>query len=82
MPHHPLTTFEIRKYYQIEPKFNGFYPRNNLSKKKDGTHVINLDVFKSVGTYWISLYVNAKNVTYFDKKCMVNKNIKTNIYRI
>ena len=31
---HPLTNFEIQKYYQNEPKFNGVSSRNNLSKKK------------------------------------------------
>ena len=29
---HPLTNFEIQKYFQKEPKFNGFYLRNNLLK--------------------------------------------------
>ena len=36
MPPHPLENFEIQKYYQNEPKFNGAYLRNNLSKIKDG----------------------------------------------
>ena len=33
----PLTSFEIQKYYQNEPKFNGFYSRNIFlkNKKKD-----------------------------------------------
>ena len=31
MPPHPLTNFEIQKYYENEPKFNGVYSRNNLS---------------------------------------------------
>ena len=35
MPRHPLTNFEIQKYYQNEPKFNGVYPRNNVPKIKD-----------------------------------------------
>ena len=35
MPHHPLTNFEIQKYYQNEPKFNGVYSRDNLQKIKD-----------------------------------------------
>ena len=26
---HPLTNFEIQKYYQNEPKLNGLYSRNN-----------------------------------------------------
>ena len=34
MPPHPLTNFEIQKYYEDEPRFNGIYSRNNLPKKK------------------------------------------------
>ena len=30
MSTHTLTIFEIQKYYQNEPKFNGVYSRNNL----------------------------------------------------
>ena len=34
---HPLTNFELEKYYQNEPRFNGVYSRNSLPKKmKDG----------------------------------------------
>ena len=34
---HPLTNFEIQKYYHNEPKFNGVYCRDNLPNKiKDG----------------------------------------------
>ena len=42
MPYHPLTNFEIQKYYQNEPEFNGACSIDNLSKRKDGTYVINL----------------------------------------
>ena len=63
MTPHPLTNFEIQKYYQNETKFNGVYSRNNLSKIKDGAHVINLDEYKSIGAHWITLYVNVENVT-------------------
>ena len=35
MQPHPLTNFQIQKYYQNEPKFNGIYSRNNLSKIKE-----------------------------------------------
>ena len=66
MPAHPLINFEIQKYYQNEPKFNRVYSRNNLSKIKNGIYIINLDDYESIGTHWIFLYVNAKNVTYFD----------------
>ena len=58
MPPHPLTNFEIQKYYENEPKFNGVYSRNNLPKIKDGAYVINLDEYESTGTHWIALYVN------------------------
>ena len=66
MPSHSLTNFEIQKYYQDEPNFNGVCSRNNLPKIKDGAYVINLDEFNSIGTDWIALYVNNNNVTYFD----------------
>ena len=32
-PHH-LINFEIQKYYQNQPNFNGVYSRKNLSKIK------------------------------------------------
>ena len=38
MPTQPLTNFEIQKYYQKEPKFNGVYSRNNSSKVKNGIY--------------------------------------------
>ena len=38
MPPYLLTNFEIQKYYQNEPIFNGIYPRNNLPKIKDGPY--------------------------------------------
>ena len=65
MSPHGLTNFEIQKYYQDEPKFNGIYLRNNLPKIKDGVYVTNLDEFKSIETHGIYLYVNGQNATYF-----------------
>ena len=56
---HPLSSFEIQKYYQNKPRCNGVYSRNNVSKIKDGRYIINLDVYESIGTQWNSLYVNA-----------------------
>ena len=93
MPPHPLTNFEIQKYYENESRFNGVYSRDKLPKIKDGAYVINLDEYSNVGTHWVSLWVNNNNVTYFHsfgvehipkeiKKLIVNKNIKTNIFRI
>ena len=93
MPPHLLTNFEIKKICENEAKFNSVYLRNNLSKIKDGACILSLDEYESIGTHWIALYVNAKNITYFDsfgveyipkeiKKFIGNKNIITNIYRI
>ena len=67
MQPHPLTNFEIQKYYENEPKFNGVYSRDNLPGIKDGAYVINLDEYSDIGTHWVSLWVyNGNNVTYFD----------------
>ena len=52
----PLTSFEIQKYYQDEPKFNGVYSRNNLSKMKDEAYITNLDEYAYIETHWIALY--------------------------
>ena len=57
MLHHPLTIFEIQKYYENEPRFNGVFSRDNLPKKiKDGAYVINLDKYTYIGTHWIALF--------------------------
>ena len=55
IPPYPLTNFEIQKYYQNEPKFNGVYSRDYLPKIKDGAYEINLDDYEPVGTHWIAL---------------------------
>ena len=55
IPPHPLTNFEIQKCYKNEPKFNGFYSINNLSKIKDETYLINIAEHESMGTHWIAL---------------------------
>ena len=92
MPPHPLTNFEIKEYYENEPRFNDVYSRDNLPKTiKSGAYVINLDEYADVGTHWIALYVKNNEVIYFDsfsvehvpnqiKKFIGNKNI-TNLYR-
>ena len=51
MSHHPLSNFEIQKYYQNETKFNGVHSKNNLPKIKHGANEINPDEFKSIGTH-------------------------------
>ena len=51
---HPLTNFELQKYYQNKSTFNVVYSRNNLSLIKDGVYIITLDEYESVGIYWIA----------------------------
>ena len=58
MPPHPLTNFEIHKYYQNKPELNDVYSRNNSAKIKNQEYVTTLDEFKSIGTHWIALHVN------------------------
>ena len=63
IPLHPLTNFEIQKYYQNEPRFNGVFSRNNLPEKnKDGEYVINLKDHANVGTHWIALFCNRNEI--------------------
>ena len=90
---HLLTNLELEKYYENEPRFNGVYSRNNLPKKiKDGAYVINLDEYEDVGTHWITLFCNKREIVCFDsfgvehvpeeiKKIVGNKNIIANIFR-
>ena len=89
---HPLTNFEIQKYYQNEPRFNGVYSRNNLPEKiKDVAYVIKLDEYADVGTHWIDLTCRKIKNVYFDnfsvehvfeeiKEFVGNRNIKADIF--
>ena len=63
---HPMTNFEIQRFYQDELKFNDGYSRNNLSNIKDRTYIITLDEYELMGTHWIAWYVNSENTTNFD----------------
>ena len=69
---HPLTNFEIQKY-KNEPRFNSVYSRDYLPKIKDETYIINLDEYSDIGTYWIALYVQNNDVTYFDSVKMYSR---------
>ena len=60
---HPLTNFEIQKYYKNEPRFNGvFLEIIYLKKIKDGAYVINLDEYSNVGTHWIALFCKKNEI--------------------
>ena len=94
MPFHPLTNFEIQKYCQNEPRFNGVYSRNNFPKKiKDGAYEINLDEYADVGTHWDALLCNRSEIVYFDsfgvehvpeeiKEFIGNNNTIANIFQV
>ena len=53
MPPHPLTNFEIQKYYQNKPIICNF-SRNNIPKIRDGAYIINLD-YKNMGINQLEL---------------------------
>ena len=90
IPPYPLTNFEIEANYQNEPRFNGVYSRDNLSKTiKNEANKINLDEYSDIGTHWIALHVNNKTATYFDSfgvehipKEINNKSIIATIFRL
>ena len=90
---HPLTNFEIQKYYQNEPRFNGVYFRDNFPRIRDRVYVINLDEYSNIGTHWIDLYIQNNNIIYFDnfrvehileetETFIGNKNISKFFFRI
>ena len=69
MPPHPLTNFEIMKYYENESRFSDI-----------GTHWIALYVKNHDITYFDSFGV--EHIPTEIKAFINNKNIKTNIFRI
>ena len=88
-----MTSFEIQKYYQNEPRFNSVYFIDNLTKITDGAYVISLGDYSDIETHWVVFYVINNDVTYFNsfevehisketRTFIGNKNIKINIFRI
>ena len=93
MPPHPLTNFEIQKFYKNEPRFNSIFSRNNLPKKiRDGAYVINFDEYALLGTHWIALFCNRNEIPeeikefidrrFLNSSASQNKNMKANIFRV
>ena len=94
MPPHPLTNFEIQKYYKNEPRFNGVFSRDNLPKKvKDGAYVIIFDEYAHAGTHQIALVCKRSEIVYFNsfgvehvpkriKEFVENKNKKAHIFQV
>ena len=48
---HPLKNFDIQKYFQSEPRFNGVYSRDNLPNIKDGAYVTDLDEYSNIESH-------------------------------
>ena len=94
MPSHPLTNFEIQKYYKNELRFSGVYSRDDLRKIKNEAYVINLEEQYDIEIQWVALHVRNNDVTNFDSfgveyipkeiKAFIDRSlsITTNIFRI
>ena len=88
-----MTNFQIKKYYENEPRFYGVCSRYNLPKAiKNGAYVISLDKY-AVGTHWLALFCRKTEIVYFDsfgvehfpkeiKEFIENKNIESYIFRV
>ena len=93
-PPHPLTNFEIEKYFEDELLFNGVFSRNNLPRiTQDGGYVVNLDDKGKSGTHWVAIFINDDRATYFDSfgvehlpkevvKFLRGKDLNVNIFRL
>ena len=69
MKHHPLTNFEIQKYYENESRFNGVFSRDNLHKKlKDRVYK-----HKDIGTHWIALFFKKTVLTVLELNIFLKK---------
>ena len=56
MSPHPLTSFEMQRYYQMSLGLMVFL-LEIMPKLKDGAYVINLDEYSDISTHWVALYV-------------------------
>ena len=90
MPTHPLTNFEIQKYYQNKPRLYGVFSRNKI---EDEAYVIDLDEYADFATHWITLFRSKNENLFFDsfgveyvpeeiKEFIGNKKTKANMFRV
>ena len=45
---YPSANFEIQKYYQNKPRFNGVYSRDSLQKIQYRAYIIHLDEYSDI----------------------------------
>lgn len=50
----------------MKPILMVFFSSNNLRNVEDERNVLNFEEQKLIGIHWIVLYVDGKNVTYFN----------------
>ena len=91
---HPLTNFEMQKYYEKDQNLMEYFQKIICLKKiQDGAYVINLDEYADVGTHWIALFCKKSEIVYFDSfgiehipeeiiEFIGNKNIKANVFQV
>ena len=94
MPTHPLTNFEIQKYYQNKPRLYGDFSRDNSANEiEDEAYVIDLDEYADFATHWITLFRSKNENLFFDsfgveyvpeeiKEFIGNKKTKANMFRV
>ena len=64
---HPLTNFEIKRYYQNEPRFNRVFSKDNLPKKiKHGAYIINLHSMQVLVRTGLLYFVKKSETFYLD----------------
>ena len=78
MPPHPLTKFEIQKYYQNEPRFNGVFSNDNL---------MNMQMLLNIGLLYfvkeVKLFISIVLVlNMLLKKLKNSSDIKANIFQV
>ena len=72
-PPHPLTNFEIQKYYKSEPKLMVVFQEIiYLKKVKDGAYITNFDEYAGLGTHWIALFCKKKMTLFISIVLTVN----------
>ena len=92
MPPHPLTNFDIQKYYENEPRFNGVYSRYNLPRRNKGWGIRNKPWWICRCGHTLDCFIcNRSEIVYFDnfdfehvpeeiKEFAWNKNIIAHIF--
>ena len=63
---HRLTNFEIKRYYQNQPKLNLAHSRNKLLKIKNGAYIITHHESTSIGSHCVALQMDDNDVTNID----------------